>query len=614
MTRDNEDQENPKQKRQRADSFSSDSDKHFDDKSYDSGDEGGYEITAQTLNLYGDLSIVAQNNKYRLYFNKKLFHKRNMGDLLKEDLINTLNISDQKIISSIHARDEYISFFDREILDRWIEARYLKVKELTEKRENKKIVVYGIGCVGEAVVREIISYHERIEKGCDIIVMNRNIEYLQQRVKEISSQINRTRISLNCAENSQVLSGADLIIITSGVNAASIKSKSRDESYEYNAGIIAKYGEQIREFAPESKILLITNPIERLSLLLVKHNGLDPTKIFGSGVNLDSIRYKQFIVEELKKIGVYNLEIEDVMVIGQHSRDGMFFMNDQIKIEGKSVQDFISQTRLFSQEQWQNVLFESEAKTREEGFKMVNIHHRTGAYLIPAQAACEVASGLLYGSEKAIPVATYYCNSSGQACFIGLPVSFERQTNGEVLIKPENDNIFLVQNQIQEQIRREADSPRVADLLARSILLNDLLDKERAKPMLMSDLMNIKFSSMEDFISSNDSINKIFRFNFFVDNREEKLKISLKDDYKNVSDKEVLSFLLNGLQSLGLLNNNKLKDSPVPSSVNILLEQNSNLKSTIESILIKEPSRSLEARQVSKLAVVNESYLSNPQK
>ena len=108
------------------------------------------------------------------------------------------------------------------------------------------------------------------------------------------------------------IAGADVVVVTSGFPR--MPGMTREDLVGKNADIISQVGQGIKEHAPESVIVMVTNPLDLMTYHMQKVTGFPPEKVVGQAGILDSARMTHFIAEEL---GVSNEDVQ-AMVLGGH--------------------------------------------------------------------------------------------------------------------------------------------------------------------------------------------------------------------------------------------------------------------------------------------------------
>ncbi|NLV25987.1 MAG: malate dehydrogenase [Methanomicrobiales archaeon] len=108
------------------------------------------------------------------------------------------------------------------------------------------------------------------------------------------------------------LTGADVIIFTAGVPRRPDQTRN-DLAFE-NAKIVRDFSIKISNVAPDSLILMITNPVDIMTHVALKYSGKKPNEVFGIGTHLDSMRLKSAIA------AFFHVHVSEVhtRIIGEH--------------------------------------------------------------------------------------------------------------------------------------------------------------------------------------------------------------------------------------------------------------------------------------------------------
>ena len=104
--------------------------------------------------------------------------------------------------------------------------------------------------------------------------------------------------------------GCDAVVIAAGRNGK--PGESRLDLLRDNAGIVRTLGEQLRGFG--GLLVVVTNPVDVLTHVLLAASGLPPARVIGSGTLLDTARMRHVIGTEL---GVSPQSVH-MNVLGEH--------------------------------------------------------------------------------------------------------------------------------------------------------------------------------------------------------------------------------------------------------------------------------------------------------
>ena len=86
-------------------------------------------------------------------------------------------------------------------------------------------------------------------------------------------------------------------MITAG--AARKPGMSRDDLIQINENVMAQVTEGIKKYAPESKIIVLTNPVDAMTYAVYKLSGFPKERVLGQSGILDTARYRTFVSEAL---------------------------------------------------------------------------------------------------------------------------------------------------------------------------------------------------------------------------------------------------------------------------------------------------------------------------
>jgi len=128
-------------------------------------------------------------------------------------------------------------------------------------------------------------------------------------------------------------SGSDLIIVTAG--ARQRRNETRLDLVQKNVEIIKDVFKRARAFIGSAKILMVTNPVDVMTYVMLKISGLEPNRIFGSGTVLDSARFR-YQLSDRCTIDPRNVH---AYVIGEHG-DSEVLLWSQVRMAGLSMEAF----------------------------------------------------------------------------------------------------------------------------------------------------------------------------------------------------------------------------------------------------------------------------------
>ena len=198
---------------------------------------------------------------------------------------------------------------------------------------------------------------------------------------------------------------AEVFIITAGIPRK--PGMDREDLLDINLGIMKDVAENIKTQAPNSFVIVISNPLDAMVYAFYKTSGFQSNKVVGMAGALDSTRFRTFIAMET------GLSVQDVtcMVLGGHG-DTMVPITRLATVGGVTITDLISKEKLSS----------IEERTRFAGGEIVKLFGNGSAFYAPAQSAIEMAESYLRDKKRVIPCASLCSGEFGiDGYFIGVP-------------------------------------------------------------------------------------------------------------------------------------------------------------------------------------------------
>ena len=211
--------------------------------------------------------------------------------------------------------------------------------------------------------------------------------------------------------------GSDIVIITAGIPRK--PGMSRDDLLSTNAGIMRTVVKEIAAVAPDTILIIVSNPLDAMCHVALDASGFQKTKVIGMAGVLDSARFRAFIAMEL------NVSVENThaFVLGAHG-DTMVPLPRYSTVAGIPITELMPPDRIEALIQ----------RTRSGGGEIVGLLKTGSAYYAPASAAVEMAEAILKDKKKILPCVTYLQGEYGvKDLFIGVPVKLGSSGAEEVI-------------------------------------------------------------------------------------------------------------------------------------------------------------------------------------
>src|SRR5579859_1366014 len=98
-------------------------------------------------------------------------------------------------------------------------------------------------------------------------------------------------------EGYEVLGGSDIVIVTAGLPRK--PGMSRMDLIEVNAKIVRNVVENVAKYAPETVLIVVSNPLDEMTALAAKVSGFPHARVMGQAGMLDTARFTNFVAEKL---------------------------------------------------------------------------------------------------------------------------------------------------------------------------------------------------------------------------------------------------------------------------------------------------------------------------
>ncbi len=199
--------------------------------------------------------------------------------------------------------------------------------------------------------------------------------------------------------------GSELFIVTAGI--ARKPGMSRDDLVKTNVEIVKSVSREIARCAPDSIIIMVSNPLDVMSWVAKEVTGFPRERVIGMAGVLDTARYRSFLAEAMK------VSVEDIqaMVLGGHG-DTMVPLISYTTVSGIPVTQLIDKKQL-------DAIVE---RTRKGGAEIVGYLKTGSAYYAPSAAAVQMAEAIVRDKKRILPSAAWLEGEYGiSGLYLGVP-------------------------------------------------------------------------------------------------------------------------------------------------------------------------------------------------
>ena len=222
---------------------------------------------------------------------------------------------------------------------------------------------------------------------------------------------------------------SDVVIITSGVPRK--PGMTREELIGINAGIVQSVVGSLLKYSPNTVIVVVSNPMDTMTYLVLKATGLPKNRVIGMGGALDSSRFKTYISLALDK------PANDIhgMVIGGHGDTTMIPLTRLASYNGTPISYYLSD----------EVIQQVAASTMVGGATLTKLLG-TSAWYAPGASVSYLVDSIINDQKRMIPCSVMLEGEYQQSDIcIGVPCIIGK--NGlesivDVQLNPQEQNKF----------------------------------------------------------------------------------------------------------------------------------------------------------------------------
>lgn len=273
-----------------------------------------------------------------------------------------------------------------------------------------KIALIGGGQIG-GVLAQLCALREL----GDVVLFDIVENMPQGKTLDIAeaSPVDGFDVSVTGTNDYKDIAGSDVVIVTAGLPRK--PGMSRDDLIEVNSKIMTAVSEGIKQYAPDSFVIIISNPLDAMVTLCQKITGFPSARVMGQAGVLDSARFAAFIAWEL------GVSVKDVtaMTLGGHG-DTMVPLVRYASVNGIPVTELLEQK--YGAEKGQEVMTAMVERTKAAGGEVVKLLGNGSAFYSPASSAVAMAESILKDQKRVLPTCALLNGEFGvDGFYVGVP-------------------------------------------------------------------------------------------------------------------------------------------------------------------------------------------------
>lgn len=265
------------------------------------------------------------------------------------------------------------------------------------KVNSRKVAVIGCGFVGSS------SAFALMQSGLfsEMVLIDADTKRAEGEAMDISHGISFARPMQIYAGNYDDITDAAIIVITAGANQK--PDETRLDLIKKNAAIMKSIVGEIKKRDFGGILLIVSNPVDILTLIALKESGYPSNRVIGSGTVLDTGRFKYLLGEHLD----VDSRSVHAFIIGEHG-DSEHAAWSNARIGGLKVNDFCELRGHFNHEQSMKKIFEN---VRNSAYEIIERKHAT--YYGIAMAVKRICEAIVRNEKSILPVSSLMTGEYG---------------------------------------------------------------------------------------------------------------------------------------------------------------------------------------------------------
>ena len=284
----------------------------------------------------------------------------------------------------------------------------------------KKVSIIGAGNVGATA-----TYYIAEKVIADIVMVDVLEGMTQAKALDFlhAGPLRRYDVNIRGTNDFADIVDSDVVVVTAGIPRK--PGMDRMDLLKVNADIVKKASKEIARHAPNSTVIIVSNPLDVMCHVALRATGFAIRRVIGMAGILDSTRFRYFVAE---KLGCALTDVH-AMVLGGHG-DQMVPLPRFTTVAGIPITALMDKKTI-------DALVD---RTRKGGAEIVGYLKTGSAYYAPAASTAEMVDAIITDRRHLAPCAAYLQGEYGiKDLFIGVPLILGR-TGVERIIELDLDD------------------------------------------------------------------------------------------------------------------------------------------------------------------------------
>ncbi|MBT6068685.1 L-lactate dehydrogenase [Candidatus Peregrinibacteria bacterium] len=264
-----------------------------------------------------------------------------------------------------------------------------------ESKESFKVSIVGCGNVGATMAYAMVLDGTPT----DLALIDIDADRANGLLLDLDHSLSFTPYTkLESSDDMAICKGSKLVVVTAG--ARQREGETRLDLIAKNRAIFETIIPKIAKAAPDTLLLIVSNPVDVLTLEALKLSGFPKSRVFGSGTLLDTARF-QFHISE--KLDVHPSSV-NAFILGEHG-DSSFPVYSSADIAGAPLRDMPEFTKEIEKECYEDTKNAAYRIIHDQGYTCYSI----------STAVLQIMKAIFEDSNEVFPLSTlledYYGHS-----------------------------------------------------------------------------------------------------------------------------------------------------------------------------------------------------------
>lgn len=263
-------------------------------------------------------------------------------------------------------------------------------------QKKRKIAVLGTGNVGAT-----IAYNLVVQGACsEIVLVDINKEKAEGEALDLSQCAASCPSVKVWSGDYKDIAGSDVVVITFGVGRK--PGQTRLDLAAINVGILKSVIKEnnFAKIAPDALYVVVSNPVDVMTYVLMKDAGLKKEQVIGTGTLLDSNRLAQAVAEYCK-VDAHNV---NAYVFGEHG-DACMAPWSLCTVCGMPIREYCTKIMGVNEDQLETELENIYTGMVAAGSKVIKAKGAT--FYAIAASTVQLIKALVADTDTILPLATY---------------------------------------------------------------------------------------------------------------------------------------------------------------------------------------------------------------